>query len=184
MTPTAASWSPPGVPRTRPRRRRAANSTRRQWWTAFERACAQAGILGRNRPAALAIAGQQHGLVVLDAAGAVLRPAKLWNDSESAPDADELVAALGAEWWAKACGSVPVASFTITKLRLAAALRARSVRPPGERPVASRLADRPAHRAALTTDRGDASGTGWWSPAEERYRADLLELVDDTVAVG
>ncbi len=89
----------------------------RDWWTAFEQACAQAGILDRNRPAALAIAGQQHGLVVLDAAGAVVRPAKLWNDSESALDADELVATLGPEAWAKACGSVPVASFTITKLR-------------------------------------------------------------------
>jgi xylulokinase len=33
-----------------------------------------------------------------------------------------------------------------------------------------------------TTDRGDASGTGWWSPAEERYRDDLLALVDDTVS--
>lgn len=33
-----------------------------------------------------------------------------------------------------------------------------------------------------TTDRGDASGTGWWSPADESYRPDLLALVDDTVA--
>jgi xylulokinase len=33
-----------------------------------------------------------------------------------------------------------------------------------------------------TTDRGDASGTGWWSPAEDRYRPDLLALVDDSVA--
>jgi xylulokinase len=33
-----------------------------------------------------------------------------------------------------------------------------------------------------TTDRGDASGTGWWSPVEERYRTDLLELVDDSVS--
>ena len=36
----------------------------------------------------LASAGQQHGMVVLDAAAEVLRPAKLWNDTESAPDAD------------------------------------------------------------------------------------------------
>ena len=31
---------------------------------------------------------------------------------------------------------------------------------------------------SFTTDRGDASGTGWWSPSEERYRPDLLALVD------
>jgi xylulokinase len=35
----------------------------------------------------------------------------------------------------------------------------------------------------MTTDRGDASGTGWWSPAEERYRSDLLALVDDDMTL-
>ena len=39
----------------------------------------------------------------------VIRPAKLWNDTESAPEADALVERLGAESWADACGSVPVA---------------------------------------------------------------------------
>ena len=48
----------------------------------------------------------------------VIRPAKLWNDTESAPDAGWLIEQLpaGATAWAEACGSVPVASFTITKL--------------------------------------------------------------------
>ena len=64
----------------------------------------------------MSVAGQQHGLVVLDHNGDVLRPAKLWNDTESAPEAAAMVELLGAERWAKACGSVPVASFTITKL--------------------------------------------------------------------
>src|SRR5207249_2814053 len=57
----------------------------RDWETAFVAACAQAGVPDAHRPAAIAIAAQQHGLVVLDAAGDVLRPAKLWNDTESAP---------------------------------------------------------------------------------------------------
>ena len=125
----------------------------RHWWAAFQQAAAEAGILGRNRPAALAIAGQQHGLVALDAAGQVLRPAKLWNDSESAPDAEELVAALGPGGWAYACGSVPVASFTITKLAVAATLRARRVRSPGSPPAAPRLADVAAHRDSLDRSR-------------------------------
>ena len=64
------------------------------WLAAFEDACAQAGVPHRRRPAAVAIAAQQHGLVVSGPAGEVLRPAKLWNDTESAPDADELVASL------------------------------------------------------------------------------------------
>jgi xylulokinase len=147
------------------------------WRTAFDAACEQAGVLGQHRVAAISIAGQQHGLVVLDAAGEPLRPAKLWNDTESAPDADALVAALGAEAWAAACGSVPVASFTITKLRWL-----RRTAPATFEKVASVLLPHDWLTMQLTgrrtTDRGDASGTGWWSADEGRYRADLLALVD------
>lgn len=153
----------------------------RDWWRAFEAACDQAGVHGPDRPAAVAVGGQQHGLVVLDAAGEVLRPAKLWNDTESAADADALVAALGPDAWAAACGSVPLASFTITKLRWL-----RRCEPEVFRRVARILLPHDWLTAQLTgsatTDRGDASGTGWWSPREERYRPDLLALVDDRVA--
>src|SRR3954452_11972089 len=72
----------------------------RDWWSAFEAACGEAGVFAGNRAAPIAVAGQQHGLVVVDDAGEVLRPAKLWNDTESAPDADALVAELGAAEWA------------------------------------------------------------------------------------
>ncbi len=64
---------------------------------------------------AIAVGGQQHGLVVLDAAGRPLRPAMLWNDTRAAADAAALVEAQGAGWWAAATGSVPVASFTVAK---------------------------------------------------------------------
>jgi xylulokinase len=151
------------------------------WWSAFEAACAAAGVPDRHRPAAIAVAGQQHGMVVLDRAGAVLRPAKLWNDTESAADAEALVEAVpeGAAAWAGACGSVPVASFTITKLRWL-----RRVEPEVYARVAQVLLPHDwltgrLTRGRPTTDRGDASGTGWWSPAEGRYRPDLLALVDD-----
>jgi xylulokinase len=151
------------------------------WWSAFQTACAAAGVFERNRPSAIAVAAQQHGLVVLDAAGAVLRPAKLWNDTESAPDASALVAALGAERWAAACGSVPLASFTISKLAWL-----RRCEPDVLGRVARILLPHDWLTAQLTgaatTDRGDASGNGWWSPREGRYRPDLLELIDDTVA--
>jgi xylulokinase len=150
------------------------------WWSAFEAACTAAGVPDRHRPAAIAVAGQQHGMVVLDRSGAVLRPAKLWNDTESAADAEALVDALpdGAAAWAAACGSVPVASFTITKLRWL-----RRVEPEVYEQVTAVLLPHDWLTARLTggrptTDRGDASGTGWWSPAEERYRSDLLALVD------
>ena len=155
------------------------------WWHALViamhealDAAAAAGI----RPAdvvAVGVAGQQHGLVVLDATGVVIRPAKLWNDTESAPDAGWLIGQLdgGAAAWAAACGSVPVASFTITKL---------SWLHRSEPAAFARIArvllphDWLTHRLTgdHTTDRGDASGTGYWSPIEGRYRIDLLDIVD------
>ena len=147
------------------------------WWRALEAACGEAGVLDRHRPAAIAVAGQQHGLVVLGAEDEVLRPAKLWNDTESAPDAEALLEALDPAGWAQACGSVPVPSFTITKLRWLRRTepdvfaRIRRVALPHDW-LTLRMT------GAHVTDRGDASGTGYWSPAEERYRHDLLALVD------
>jgi xylulokinase len=92
------------------------------WWTALEQAAAEAG--GLDDVAAVAVAAQQHGCVCLDEAGSVVRPALLWNDTRSAAAADELIVELGQgdpdagrRAWAEAVGSVPVASFTVTKLR-------------------------------------------------------------------
>ncbi len=148
----------------------------REWEEAFKKAFAQARPA--THPVAVAFAAQQHGLVVAGTDGDPLRPAKLWNDTEAASDADELLAALpgGAHAWATACGSVPLASFTISKLRWlqrcepGVLQRTTSVLLPHDW-LSSRLTGR------HTTDRGDASGTGYWSPREGRYRLDLLELV-------
>jgi len=173
-----ASASAPPPPTTPPRSEQDPGA----WWSALGAAMAATGI---HEVAAVAVAGQQHGLVALDGANRVLRPAKLWNDTESAPDAERLRARLegGAAAWATATGSVPVASFTITKL---AWLRRE------EPEVWARLArvllphDWLTFRltGAFVTDRGDASGTGYWSPAEGRWRTDLLTLVDDAVDEG
>ncbi len=152
------------------------------WEAAFVAACTQAGVPAKHLPAAVAIGAQQHGLVVLGDRGEVLRPAKLWNDTESERDTVDLLAALpgGAAGWAEACGSVPVPSFTITKLRW---LRRRE--PDVFRRVAAAMLPHDWLTFRLTgrqtTDRGDASGTGYWSPSESRYRFDLLDLVDSTV---
>lgn len=144
------------------------------WWQALRAATVQ---LPHVEIAAVSVAAQQMGLVVLDAGDRVIRPAKLWNDTESAEEAQRLVDALGAQAWARACGSVPVASFTVTKLAWLRAHEPASFARIGRVCVPHdwltwRLA------ARLVTDRGDASGTGWWSPAEQRYREDLLALVD------
>lgn len=153
-----------------------------EWETAFHTACAEAGVPGRHAPSAVAVAAQQHGLVVLGDDGEVLRPAKLWNDTESALDTGMLLAALpgGPAGWAAACGSVPVPSFTITKLHWL-----HRCEPETLRRTAAVLLPHDWLTFRLTgrhtTDRGDASGTGYWSPREGRYREDILRLVSDDI---
>lgn len=147
----------------------------RAWVDAL--AVASDGLL--DGVAAMSVAGQQHGMVALDDDGEVVRPSLLWNDTRSAPDARDLVAELGGpQAWADAVGSVPVASFTVTKLRWLArcepenARRTARVMLPHDY-LTWLLAGRPE---VATTDRGDASGTGYWSPADGAYRDDLLRL--------
>jgi xylulokinase len=147
------------------------------WWDALQAAVAAAG--GLDDVAALAVGGQQHGMVCLDDAGEVVRPALLWNDTRSAGAASDLVAELGGgQAWADAVGVVPVASFTVTKLRWLAehepeaAARTRAVCLPHDW-LTWRLAGG-TDPATTTTDRSDASGTGYWSAATGEYRTDLL----------
>jgi xylulokinase len=144
------------------------------WWAALNTAVEAAG--GLDDVAALGVAGQQHGMVCLSEDGEVVRPALLWNDTRSAGAAEDLVGELGGPAkWAAAVGSVPVASFTVTKLRWLAShepdaiARTASVCLPHDY-LTWRLT------GEFTTDRGDASGTGYWSPAGGEYRTDLLEL--------
>ena len=148
----------------------------RRWWEAFETAWAMAGS---PHVEAISVAGQQHGMVVLDGDRDVIRPAKLWNDTETAPDAGWLIKQVpgGAADWAAAVGSVPVAAFTVTKL---------SWLHRSEPDAWARLAhvllphDWMTFRLTgeLVTDRGDASGTGYWSPSSGEYRWDLLAIID------
>jgi len=148
------------------------------WWRALHTAIEAAG--GLDDVEALAIGGQQHGMVCLDEHGEVVRPALLWNDTRSAHAADELVRELGAEAWARAVGSVPVASFTVTKLRWLAehepenAARVAAVCLPHDW-LTWRLRGS-TDISELTTDRSDASGTGYWSPSTGEYRPDLLAM--------
>jgi xylulokinase len=149
------------------------------WWDALQHAAADAG--GLDDVAAIAVGGQQHGMVCLDANGAVVRDALLWNDTRSADAATDLVAELGgADAWAAAVGSLPLASFTVTKLRWLAdhepdnARRTEAVCLPHDW-LTWRLAGADG-LDALVTDRSDASGTGYWSPATGEYRTDLIEL--------
>jgi len=153
------------------------------WDTALTTAIEAAG--GLDDVAAVSVGGQQHGMVCLDEDGAVVRDALLWNDVRSAEAATQLVDELGGGLagrtaWADAVGVVPVAAFTAAKLRWlvdaepANADRTAAVCLPHDW-LTWRLAGSPG-LDALVTDRGDASGTGYWSAATGEYRLDLLEL--------
>lgn len=157
------------------------------WWQALRQALTAAG--GLDDVDALAVAGQQHGMVALDAEGRVIRDALLWNDTRSAPAAADLIGEFGAEELARRTGCVPVASFTITKLRwlrdaepsnasrvAAVALphdwltwRLRGFGPAGDdtSPLGPVLSE-------LTTDRSDASGTGYFDSVRGEYDRELL----------
>ncbi|MFI6425815.1 xylulokinase [Promicromonospora sp. NPDC050880] len=165
------------------------------WWDAFGEAAAAAG--GLSDVAALAVGGQQHGMVALDAEGRVVRDALLWNDTRSAPSAETLISELGdgdreagAQAWADAVGSVLVASLTITKLRWLRdnepenAARVAAVALPhdwlswriaGYGPADDPTAPLGPQLDKLFTDRSDASGTGYYDASTGQYRPDLLE---------
>ena len=155
------------------------------WWEALNDAIADAGGLGDV--AAISIAGQQHGMVVLDSAGRVIRPALLWNDTRSAQAAADLATEVGAAEYAAQTGLVPVASFTASKLRWLRdaepenAARVAAVALPHDWLTWRLLGFGPADDSALgpvldalTTDRSDASGTAYWSAITEGYDRGLL----------
>jgi xylulokinase len=152
-----------------------------RWWHAL----GEAGHDLLERADAVGVAAQQHGMIVLDETGGVIRPAMLWNDIKSARQARELVAEFGgpAEW-ARRTGSVPTMSFTVTKLRWLAehepqnAARVRRVLLPHDW-LTWRLQGQgqrdTGEAAEPTTDRGDASGTGYFSPADSNWLPDFAE---------
>ncbi|GAA2069875.1 xylulokinase [Williamsia deligens] len=150
-----------------------------RWWDALTTAVTDAG--GLDDVAAVAVGGQQHGMVCLDDTGAVVRDALLWNDTRSAPAARDLVDELGgAQAWADRVGVVPVASITATKLRWLAdtepdhADATAAVCLPHDW-LSWRLRGAPG-LDALVTDRSDASGTGYFAAATDAYDDGLLRL--------
>ncbi len=155
------------------------------WWSALNEAIAAAG--GLDDVAAISIGGQQHGMVVLDAGGNVIRPALLWNDTRSAAEAEELVGKFGAEMLVAQTGSLPVASFTSTKLLWLKnnepenAAKVAAVALPHDWLTWSLDGYGPAGESdmgpdfgALSTDRSDASGTGYFNAETNSYIEEIL----------
>jgi xylulokinase len=91
----------------------------REWWDAVSASIRsvleQAGIAGETI-GAVGLTGQMHGLVLLDEAGTVLRPAILWNDQRTQSQCDEIHARFGKERFIQITGNVALTGFTAPKI--------------------------------------------------------------------
>jgi xylulokinase len=144
------------------------------WWDALLAALARISEF-LPRVAAVSVGGQGHGLVLLDRADLPMRPAKLWNDTESASDAVELLRKLPASEWAERTGSIPGPALTISKL----AWTARNH--PGMIEAAARIClpfDYLIYRLSgrFVTERGGSSGTGYFNPFKNVWDTELANL--------
>src|SRR5690606_37954134 len=131
-------------------------------WRALVDALAESRRGHDVRVVAISVGAQRHGLVAMDGAGEVIRPAKLWNDTTSGPQAAALLERHPAHLWAEQIGIVPSAAITISKLAWLAE---------HEPEVLEQMRHLAVPHDWLTyrltgnhvTDRSDASGTGYFS---------------------
>lgn len=148
------------------------------WWQALVAAMREARRDLDVRIVGVGIGAQCHALVASDAAGKIIRPAKLWNDTTSAPQSAALIEKHGTAWWTEQIGVLPSTPFTISKLAWLrdeepdAFARIRRLSVPHDW-LTYRLTGR------HVTDRSDASGTGYFSADTMRWRTDIL---DDAIA--
>lgn len=165
-----------GKARHAPTRAEPIEADPRVWWQGLVEARQQAG--GAGGVGAVAVAAHQSGVVALGEQHEVLRPSQsVTVDAQT--DAAALIAALGgpSEWVAEV-GVVPDATFPVVQLAWL-----RRTEPRRFAATAKILTPQAwlTYRLSrqFATDRGDASRTGFWSQRENRWRGDLLTLVDD-----
>lgn len=150
------------------------------WWHAtceaisdvLERASAESADV-----ASVGLTGQMHGLVLLDTAGVVLRPAILWNDQRSAAQCAEIERRIGLERGLEHTGNRVLPGFTAPKL-----LWVRAHEPETYARVAHVLLPKDYVRYRLTgalgTDVSDASGTSVFDVRNRRWSGAMLDALD------
>ena len=150
-----------------------------QWWSAT--IASITAVLGEApvdpaRVAGVGLTGQMHGLVLLDAAGDVLRPAILWNDQRCSEQCDEIHGRLGRDSMIQRTGKPVLTGFTAPKI-----LWVREHEPEAYRAVARVLLPKDFVRYRLTgkflSDVADASGTSLFDVGERRWSDDILEAL-------
>jgi xylulokinase len=152
-----------------------------EWLNAFESATAaalkQAGISGQQI-LGIGVSGQQHGLVMIDELGHVLRPAKLWCDTESAPENERLLAYLGGEAGSLERLGIAIApGYTVSKL-----LWTKEQFPELFARIDKILLPHDFLNYWLTgrccSDYGDSSGTGYFNVRTREWDLDILNHID------
>ena len=144
------------------------------WWNALMDALKQLQPQ-LDQIAAISVGGQGHGLVLLGKDNVALRPAKLWNDTEAAPDAARLRKLLPPADWAERTGSVPGPALTVSKLawteRCYPGLigRAAHVMLPFDYIIYQLSGNK-------VTERGGCSGTGYFNPFSNKWDLELASL--------
>jgi xylulokinase len=140
--------------------------------SAIHAALTSAGVGGADVEV-VGLTGQMHGAVLLDAAGAVLRPAILWNDQRTAAECDEMRAAVGPERLIAITGNDAITGFTAPKL-----LWVRRHEPDAWSQLAHVLLPKDYLRYRLTgayaMDKADGSGTILFDLAARTWSAEVL----------
>ncbi|MDE2852638.1 MAG: xylulokinase [Chloroflexota bacterium] len=150
------------------------------WWhgisASIRQALAEAGLRGEDI-SAIGLTGQMHGLVLLDAAGEVLRPSILWNDQRTQAQCDAMTETVGADRLLELTGNPAVTGFTAPKI-----LWVRDNEPAIYARAAQVLLPKDYIRYKLTdsyaTDLAGAAGTSLLNVAERAWSAEVLEALE------
>jgi xylulokinase len=145
------------------------------WWDAASDVLDSLSVAGP--PAGIGLSGQMHGLVTLDAAGEVVRPAILWNDQRTAAECAEIEQQVGLEELIAQTGNGALTGFTAPKL-----LWLRRHEPDAYARIASVMLPKDYVRLRLcgerATDVSDASGTLLFDVAHRRWSASVLAALE------
>jgi xylulokinase len=145
------------------------------WWRATEEALA--AVSGSAQVLALGLSGQMHGLVALDSADRVVRPAILWNDQRTAAECEEIATRVGERELIALTGNRALTGFTAPKL-----LWIRRHEPEAYARIARVMLPKDYVRLRLcgehATDVADASGTLLLDVAARSWSGDLLEALE------
>jgi len=131
---------------------------------------------------AIGVSGQQHGFVPLDKAGNVIRPAKLWCDTSTIEECEQITAKLGGTKQAiKAIGNAVLPGFTAPKV-----LWLKNHEPKNFAKLATILLPHDYLNFWLTGERvmeyGDASGTALLDVRTRKWSSAMLKAIDGSLA--